>query len=119
MPQRLRARAARVDHRRRRNGLLPHQIEGLEDRKLLATVPAGFTDAHVAGGLSSPTAMAVAPDGRIFVAQDLSRAIAVFAPDGTAITRITDGPAAMSFQLAASAHDLVAEASDGVVRLAI
>src|SRR5687767_15804455 len=34
-----------------------------------ATVPAGFTDTLVASGLSSPTAMAIAPDGRIFVCQ--------------------------------------------------
>ena len=34
-----------------------------------ATVPAGFTDAVVAGGLNIPTAMAIAPDGRIFVCQ--------------------------------------------------
>ncbi len=34
-----------------------------------ATVPAGFTDAVVAAGLSNPTAMALAPDGRIFVCQ--------------------------------------------------
>jgi glucose/arabinose dehydrogenase len=34
-----------------------------------ATVPAGFTDQVVAGGLSNPTAMALAPDGRIFVCQ--------------------------------------------------
>jgi glucose/arabinose dehydrogenase len=34
-----------------------------------ATVPAGFTDAVVAGGLNNPTAMALAPDGRIFVCQ--------------------------------------------------
>ena len=34
-----------------------------------ATVPAGFTDAIVAGGLNNPTAMALAPDGRIFVCQ--------------------------------------------------
>ena len=34
-----------------------------------ATVPAGFTDAVVAGGLSNPSAMALAPDGRIFVCQ--------------------------------------------------
>ena len=34
-----------------------------------ATVPAGFTDSIVASGLSSPTAMEVAPDGRIFVCQ--------------------------------------------------
>ncbi|HKU76409.1 MAG TPA: PQQ-dependent sugar dehydrogenase [Pyrinomonadaceae bacterium] len=34
-----------------------------------ATVPAGFTDAVVASGLSNPSAMALAPDGRIFVCQ--------------------------------------------------
>ena len=34
-----------------------------------ATVPSGFTDSLVAGGLTNPTAMAVAPDGRIFVCE--------------------------------------------------
>ena len=34
-----------------------------------ATLPAGFSETRVATGLVSPTAMAVAPDGRIFVAQ--------------------------------------------------
>jgi glucose/arabinose dehydrogenase len=34
-----------------------------------ATVPPGFTDAIVAGGITNPTAMAFAPDGRLFVAQ--------------------------------------------------
>jgi glucose/arabinose dehydrogenase len=34
-----------------------------------ASVPAGFTDAVVAGGMANPTAMAFAPDGRLFVAQ--------------------------------------------------
>lgn len=34
-----------------------------------ATVPAGFTDTVVASGLTNPTAMALAPDGRIFVCQ--------------------------------------------------
>jgi glucose/arabinose dehydrogenase len=34
-----------------------------------ATVPTGFTDATVASGLNNPTAMALAPDGRIFVCQ--------------------------------------------------
>lgn len=34
-----------------------------------ATVPAGFTDSIVAGGLTNPTAMALAPDGRVFVCQ--------------------------------------------------
>ena len=32
-----------------------------------ATLPTGFTETLVAGGLSSPTAMAFAPDGRLFV----------------------------------------------------
>ena len=34
-----------------------------------ATLPAGFSETRVATGLESPTAMAVAPDGRVFVAQ--------------------------------------------------
>jgi glucose/arabinose dehydrogenase len=34
-----------------------------------ATVPTGFTDSVVASGLNTPTAMALAPDGRIFVCQ--------------------------------------------------
>ncbi|OXM50185.1 sugar dehydrogenase [Amycolatopsis thailandensis] len=34
-----------------------------------AAVPAGFTDAVAIGGLSSPTATAFAPDGRVFVAE--------------------------------------------------
>ncbi|MDQ3013678.1 MAG: PQQ-dependent sugar dehydrogenase, partial [Acidobacteriota bacterium] len=34
-----------------------------------ATLPAGFTETVVASGLGSPTAMAIAPDGRIFVSQ--------------------------------------------------
>src|ERR1041385_5078432 len=34
-----------------------------------ATVPTGFTDSVVAAGLTNPTAMALAPDGRIFVCE--------------------------------------------------
>jgi glucose/arabinose dehydrogenase len=34
-----------------------------------ATLPSGFTETRVAGGLASPTAMAVAPDGRVFVTE--------------------------------------------------
>lgn len=34
-----------------------------------ATVPTGFTDSLVASGLNTPTAMALAPDGRIFVCE--------------------------------------------------
>jgi glucose/arabinose dehydrogenase len=34
-----------------------------------ATLPSGFAETLVAGGLSNPTAMAFAPDGRLFVCQ--------------------------------------------------
>ena len=34
-----------------------------------ANVPSGFTDAQWTTGLSNPTAMAFAPDGRLFVCQ--------------------------------------------------
>jgi glucose/arabinose dehydrogenase len=34
-----------------------------------ATLPPGFSEIVVAGGLAQPTAMAIAPDGRIFVAE--------------------------------------------------
>lgn len=34
-----------------------------------ATVPSGFTETLVTSGLNAPTAMAIAPDGRLFVAQ--------------------------------------------------
>ena len=34
-----------------------------------ATVPTGFTDSLVTSGLTDPTAMAIAPDGRIFVCE--------------------------------------------------
>jgi glucose/arabinose dehydrogenase len=40
--------------------LLPHPVHG-------ATVPSGFTDATIASNLTNATAMAIAPDGRIFV----------------------------------------------------
>jgi glucose/arabinose dehydrogenase len=44
-------------------------FERLEERRLLATVPAGFADAAVATGLDHPTAMAMTPDGRMFITQ--------------------------------------------------
>src|SRR5688572_10319149 len=34
-----------------------------------ATLPGGFSETRVATGLQSPTAMTIAPDGRIFVAE--------------------------------------------------
>src|SRR3954468_9263543 len=56
--------------------------EPLEGRQLL-TVVSGFTEsAFVPGGLDSPTTMAFAPDGRLFVAEQ-GGAIRIVKPDGT------------------------------------
>src|SRR4051812_16710840 len=52
--------------RRRKRALF---VEQLEARELLATLPPGFEMDLVAGGLYEPTAMTVAPDGRIFVTE--------------------------------------------------
>jgi len=50
--------------RRRLTGL-----ELLETRLALAALPAGFSEVPLATGLRNPTAMAIAPDGRIFIAE--------------------------------------------------
>src|SRR5688572_33142564 len=42
---------------------------GLSSAVVAATLPSGFTETRIASGLASPTAMAFAPDGRLFVAQ--------------------------------------------------
>src|SRR5688572_3828434 len=39
------------------------------DLSIAATVPSGFTDTLIAGSLNRPTAMAFAPDGRLFVCE--------------------------------------------------
>lgn len=44
------------------------RLEQLEDREVPAVIP-GFSESVFASGLVLPTAMAVAPDGRIFVAE--------------------------------------------------
>lgn len=44
-------------------------IEALEDRLVPATLPDGFTETVITNGISNPTAMEIAPDGRIFVAE--------------------------------------------------
>ena len=45
----------------------PH-VEPLERRELLTTLPSGFVETQLATEIPTPTAMAVAPDGRVFVA---------------------------------------------------
>src|SRR6185437_298494 len=43
------------------------RLEFLEDRAVPTTLPTGFQETVVASGLGNPTAMATAPDGRIFI----------------------------------------------------
>jgi len=52
-----------------RRRLLPLCLLSLAGVVDAATLPAGFTETRVASGLASPTAMAFAPDGRLFVTQ--------------------------------------------------
>jgi len=44
-------------------------VESLERRDTPTTLPTGFTENIVATGLVSPTAMEIAPDGRIFITE--------------------------------------------------
>src|SRR5260370_33430958 len=41
-------------------------LEQLESRNLLTTLPSGFTETTVVSGLSNPTNMELAADGRLF-----------------------------------------------------
>src|SRR5215217_7743386 len=50
-----------------------------------ANLPPGFTDSQVVGGLTNPTDMEFAPDGRLFVAEQAGR-VRIAKPDGTFTT---------------------------------
>jgi glucose/arabinose dehydrogenase len=50
-----------------------------------ATLPSGFTDSQVVSGLTNPTDMEFAPDGRLFVTEDAGR-LRIANPDGTLST---------------------------------
>src|SRR4051794_19789964 len=43
------------------------RVEPLEDRALPSVLPPGFVESSVVSGLTNPTAMEFAPDGRLFV----------------------------------------------------
>ena len=53
--------------------VLPILVVLAGPRGFAATLPSGFTEALVASGLSSPTAMQFAPDGRLFVCEQGGR----------------------------------------------
>src|SRR5262245_36062826 len=54
-------------HRTSRRSTYSPRLEHLEDRVTPTTLPTGFSETVIATGLPGPTAMALAPDGRIFV----------------------------------------------------
>ena len=70
----------------RRRGLLP-RIEEMEVRLTPSTLPAGFTETTIVSGLSAPTAMAFAPDGRLFVLEQGGDVLLVH-NDGTTWTAL-------------------------------
>ncbi len=49
------------------------------------TLPAGFTDSPVVSGLTNPTDMEIAPDGRIFITEDAGK-VRIAKSDGTLAT---------------------------------
>jgi len=53
--------------------LLAVLLLGLSGLALAATLPTGFVETQIASGLSGPTAMEIAPDGRIFVLEEGGR----------------------------------------------
>ena len=54
--------AQRARHQRKNTAL---RLETLEDRLTPTTLPAGFSEVTFAGGITAPTAMEFAPDGRL------------------------------------------------------
>jgi glucose/arabinose dehydrogenase len=49
----------------------------------------GFTNSHVVSGLTNPTDMEFAPDGRLFITEDTGR-VRIAKPDGTPLTTFLD-----------------------------
>jgi glucose/arabinose dehydrogenase len=68
----------------RRSRPVPLAVESLESRTLYS-LPAGFAQTTFASGLSAPTAMAFAPDGRLFVLEQ-EGAIRVVTSGGTLLS---------------------------------
>jgi len=65
--------SVRIPSSRYTPGLLTLVLVGWSTAAGAATVPAGFAETLVSDGISSPTAMAFAPDGRIFVCEQGGR----------------------------------------------
>src|SRR4051812_11404882 len=61
------ARSHRARRRATRRPAFRPRLEAMERRVTPTTLPTGFVEAPVVSGLSAPTAMDFAPDGRLFV----------------------------------------------------
>jgi glucose/arabinose dehydrogenase len=72
--------------RRTRPSFRP-RVDALEGRELLTSLPAGFSETVVATGLTNPTAMDFAPDGRLFVLEQGGNVKLVHS-DGTTATAL-------------------------------
>ena len=70
---------------RKLTGVRRLRIESLEDRRMLANVPAGFTETVLASDLTSPTTLDIEENGRIWVAYQDGR-IEVIEPGGSGTT---------------------------------
>ena len=57
----------------------------IEPAQGAATLPSGFTESQVVSGLTAPTDIEFAPDGRLFVAEEAGR-VRIAKPDGTLAT---------------------------------
>ena len=68
--------------RNRRSGIAPRSFDRLESRVILSTLPPGFAESPIAVGLNGPTAMDLAPDGRLWVLEQQG-VVKVFGPGGT------------------------------------
>ena len=76
---------------RRRPSPRPFRLEALEYRRLMS-LPSGFAQTTFASGLTSPTSMAFAPDGRLFVTEQ-GGAVKVVSASGAALGTFVTVPA--------------------------
>src|SRR5438477_11284210 len=81
------SRKRRSVHRTVRHHVVRPRIEALEDRLTLTALPTGFTESTVVAGLSAPTAMEFAPDGRLFVLEQAGN-VKLVHNDGTTWTAL-------------------------------
>src|SRR3954447_24398126 len=100
LPKKLRVISAAHAALTRKRGAQRVFAEALESRQMLASVPTGFVDAKVTTGIQQGTAMAVAPDGRIFIAQQAGKLSIVksnklLATPFVKVTTITDASEGM------------------------